>query len=103
MTGETRTLAAWAAGLTLDQVPDDMRGIAIDLLVDQIGIQIGCAHLPWAQAVRDTYRAAGGAGEATSVVYGDKLPVLNTTFINSVFGHSFEYDDANPLIHGHIG
>ncbi|MBK5265306.1 MAG: MmgE/PrpD family protein [Alphaproteobacteria bacterium] len=103
MTGETRTLSAWAAGLTLDQVPDEMRGIAIDLLVDQIGIQIGCAHLPWAQAVRDTYRAAGGAGEATTVCYGDKLPVVNATFINSVFGHSFEYDDANPLIHGHIG
>jgi len=103
MTGETRTLATWAAGLRLDQVPDDMRGIAIDLLVDQIGIQIGCSHLPWAQAVRDTYRAAGGAGEATTVRYGDKLPVVNTTFINSVFGHSFEYDDANPLIHGHIG
>lgn len=103
MTGETRTLAGWAAGLTLNQVPDDMRGIAIDLLVDQIGIQIGCADLPWAQAVRDTYRAAGGAAEATTVRYGDKLPVINATFINSVFGHSFEYDDANPLIHGHIG
>ena len=103
MAEETRSLAAWAASLTLDQVPADMRAIAVDLLVDQIGIQIGCSHLPWAQAVRDTYRSAGGEAEATTVRYGDRLPVASVTFINSVFGHSFEYDDANPLIHGHIG
>ncbi len=103
MTGETRTLASWADALTLEQVPDDKRNIAIDLLVDQIGIQIGCANLPWGEGVRAAYKASGGAGEASTVVHGDKLPVFNATFINSVFGHSFEYDDANPLIHGHIG
>lgn len=103
MAGETRALAAFAAELKLEQVPDEMRGIAIDLLVDQIGIQIGCSHLPWAQSARDTYKAAGGAEEATVVRYGDRLPVAAAAFINSVFGHSFEYDDANPLIHGHIG
>jgi len=103
MTGETRTLAAFAAELQLEQVPNSIRGIAIDLLVDQLGIQIGCAHLPWAQAVRETYKQARGAEEATVVRYGDKLPVTSAAFINSTFGHSFEFDDANPLIHGHIG
>src|ERR1700693_2921220 len=103
MAGETRTLAGFASALTLDQVPDRIRLIAIDLLVDQLGIQIGCAHLPWAHAVRETYRASGGAAEATVVRYGDRLPIISAAFINSTFGHSFEYDDANPLIHGHIG
>ncbi|MDB5582424.1 MAG: Immune-responsive protein 1 [Bradyrhizobium sp.] len=103
MAGETRALSAFAADLTLEQVPDDVRGIATDLLVDQLGIQIGCSHLPWAQSARETYKAPGGVGEATVVRYGDKLPVAAAAFINSVFGHSFEYDDANPLIHGHIG
>jgi 2-methylcitrate dehydratase PrpD len=103
MAGETRKLSEFAAKLTLDQVPDHIRLIAIDLLVDQLGIQIGCAHLPWAQAVRDTYRASGGTPEATVVRYGDRLPITSAAFINSTFGHSFEYDDANPLIHGHIG
>ena len=103
MTGETRSLCAFAGDLTLGQVPDRVRLVAIDLLVDQVGIQIGCSHLPWAQAVRETYRASGGAAEATVVRYGDRLPITSTAFINSTFGHSFEYDDANPLIHGHIG
>ncbi len=103
MVGETRQLAAFADDLTLEAVPDEFRGIAIDLLVDQLGIQIGCSHLPWARAVFDTYKRAGGLGEATVVRYGDKLPIVSAAFINSVFGHSFEYDDANPLIHGHIG
>jgi len=103
MANETRELSAFAADLTLEQVPDSVRNIAIDLLVDQLGIQIGCSHLPWAQSAYETYKRAGGLGEASVVRYGDKLPIVSATFINSVFGHSFEYDDANPLIHGHIG
>jgi 2-methylcitrate dehydratase PrpD len=103
MTGETHTLTNFAVELTLDKVPVPIIGIATDLLVDQIGIQIGCSHLPWARAVYETYRRPKGAGEATVVRYGDKLPATAAAFINSTFGHSFEYDDANPLIHGHIG
>jgi 2-methylcitrate dehydratase PrpD len=103
MAGETRILSGFAAELALEQVPEHIQGIAIDLLVDQLGIQIGCGHLPWAQAVRNTYKAMGGVAEATVVRYGDRLPITSAAFINSTFGHSFEYDDANPLIHGHIG
>jgi 2-methylcitrate dehydratase PrpD len=103
MTDETRSLATFASNLTAAGIPDNIRGIAIDLLVDQIGVQIGCTHLPWAQNVRDTYRQTGGTPEATVVGYGDRLPVLAAAFINSTFGHSFEFDDANPLVHGHLG
>jgi len=103
MSGETRALAKFASELRLSDVPAGIKSIAVDLLVDQVGIQIGCAHLPWAQSVRKAYTQAAGKPEATVVRYGDRLPVLSAAFINSTFGHSFEYDDANPLIHGHIG
>jgi 2-methylcitrate dehydratase PrpD len=103
MTDETRTLAKYAAGLSYNDIPPSIRTHAIDLLVDQIGVQLGCSELPWAQQVRTTYRQPGGAAEATVVRYGDRLPIGATVFINSVFGHSFEYDDANPLCHGHPG
>lgn len=103
MADETRTLAKYAAGLSYEDIPTAIRARAIDLLVDQIGVQLGCSELPWAQQVRATYRRPGGTGEATVVRYGDRLPIAATAFINSVFGHSFEYDDANPLSHGHLG
>ena len=103
MADETRELAKFVAGLTFGHIPDHVRARATDILVDQIGCQIGCSALPWAMQVRDMYKRSGGTPEATVVRYGDRLPITSVAFINSTFGHSFEFDDANPLIHGHPG
>jgi len=100
---ETRQLAEFAAGFTYEQIPADVRTRAVDILIDQLGVEIGCSQLPWAKQVREVYRQIGGVPEATVVRYGDRLPIASAAFINSTFGHSFEYDDANPLIHGHPG
>lgn len=103
MADETLTLAKFAAEMQYKDIPEDIRNRATNLLIDQIGVQLGCSELPWAQQVRATYSANGGNPEATVVRYGERLPIINAAFINSVFGHSFEYDDANPLSHGHLG
>src|SRR4051812_23567382 len=80
---ETRVLAKFAAALSYADVPEKVRQQAIDLLVDQIGVQIGCSGMPWAKQVWQTYRAPGGKGEASVVRYGDRLPVGAAAFINS--------------------
>ena len=103
MADETRVLARYAAELTLDQVPTKVRTLAIDNLVDQIGCQVGGSKYPWAVQVYDTFKSTGGVAEATVVRYGDKLPIAAAAFINSTFGHAFEYDDANPFFQGHPG
>lgn len=100
---ETRVLARYAADMRYEDIPEAVRNSAVDLLIDQVGVQIGCAELPWAQQVRSHWGRPGGAPEASVVRYGDRLPVMTAAFINAVFGHSFEYDDANPLVHGHLG
>ena len=86
MADETRQLAEFAASLTHGQIPSAIRARAIDILVDQIGVEIGCSDLPWARQVRESCRCAGGAAEATVVRYGDRLPVATAAFINSTFG-----------------
>src|SRR4051812_6804928 len=96
MAHETRALAKFAAELRYEDIPAHVVTRALDVLVDQIGSELGCSHLPWAKQVRDVYRRVGGVPEATVVRYGDSLPVTAAAFINSTFGHSFEYDDGNP-------
>src|SRR5208337_437183 len=103
MSDETRQLARFAASLTSEQIPHHVRARAIDILIDQLGVELGCSHLPWAKQVRETCRRAGGTAEATVIRYGDRLPLAAAAFVNSTFGHSFEFDDANPLRHGHPG
>ena len=60
MKDETRELAHFAANLNLEQIPAHVRVRAVDVLVDQLGVEIGCSELPWAKQVRDTYRRSGG-------------------------------------------
>ncbi len=103
MADETRQLAKFLAELTYEQIPARVRTRAIHLMIDQLGVQIGCSEMPWAKNIRTVYSRSGGKPEATVVRYGDRLPVDAAAFINSTFGHSFEYDDANTLSHGHAG
>jgi len=103
MADETRVLANYAAQFSYDQIPDRVRARAIDNIIDQLGCQIGCSNLPWARQVRDVYSRSGGTPEATVVNYGERLPLAVAAFINSTFGHSFEYDDVNPTSLGHPG
>ena len=103
MAEETRQLAQFAANFTYEQISAPVRSWALDILVDQIGCEIGCSDLPWTKQVRDTYRRIGGTPEATVVRFGDRLPVGSAAFINSTFGQAFEYDDLNPLVRGHPG
>ena len=103
MADETRTLAKFVADFKIEDAPEKIRNRMIDLLVDQIGVEIGCSHLPWARQVRSMYTNLGGKPEATVLGYGDRLPLTSVAFVNGTFGHSFEYDDANPLVHGHPG
>ena len=39
----------------------------------------------------------------TLEIFGDPLPAAAAAFVNSTFGHSFEYDDRNPLFNAHPG
>jgi 2-methylcitrate dehydratase PrpD len=103
MSDETRALARFAATITRERIPPRVQSIARDLLVDQIGCQIGCAELPWGRQVRTVFSRWGGTPEATVVRFGDRLPMASAAFVNSTFGQSFEYDDVNAKSSGHPG
>jgi 2-methylcitrate dehydratase PrpD len=103
MANETRQLAAFARDLGHDDIPAHVRALAIDILVDQIGCQFGGGDLPWSKQVLETCSRPGGAPEATVIRYGHRLPLAAASFINSTFGHAFEYDDGNPFFQGHPG
>src|SRR3954465_4943636 len=99
MSDETRQLTKFVSGLQYEQIPPRVRTKALHLIIDQLGIQIGCSDMPWAKHIRAVFSRPGGAAEATVVRYGDRLPLGAAAFINSTFGHSFEYDDANSISH----
>jgi len=100
---ETRTLAHYAHTLKLADVPRAAVDKAIDLLIDQIGIQIACATLPWSKNITRMVESLGGDNHSTVAYYGFRTSPDNAAFLNSSYGHGFEMDDTHLRVVNHPG
>ncbi|MGY1806994.1 MmgE/PrpD family protein [Blastococcus sp. SYSU D00669] len=100
---ETRTLAGFAHGLRLADVPDTTRHLAKRAVLDQVGCQIGCAHLPWSQQVLRTTLDLGSSGPCLVMATGHRLRPDDAAFVNSSFGAANEIDDAHTGVRTHPG
>ncbi|GAB3150392.1 MmgE/PrpD family protein [Amycolatopsis stemonae] len=89
--------------LTYDAIPADALAGARRLLQDQLALQVGCAALPWSQAILDVTRAAHVPGRAHVTASGDAMSAADAAFVNATFGHGFEYDDAHRASSSHPG
>ena len=103
MANYSERLAAFVAGLSLDQVPGDVVRYAKLLVLDQLGCQIAFATRPWSARYRTGVLAMGAAQGATVVYYGDKVTVSDAAFLNSAFGHGDEFDDTHIKSPTHPG
>jgi len=64
-------------------VPDSILEKTGELVVDQVGLQVGCADLPWSRAVHDYVVSFGARGPATVVAYGTEAHPEHAAFANA--------------------
>ena len=63
MSSAVERAAHWAARLTLDDIPDDVRKVARDCFIDTLGVALAGAARPVTGKVRAVAEAQYGAGE----------------------------------------
>ena len=91
---ESRQLANFVSELKYENLPPKVIAKAKDLVLDQVGIMMACATLPWSKSIFDYVCDWGGCKEESTVAYyGYRTKVENVVFANSSFGHGFEIDD----------
>lgn len=90
----TRELARYVVGLGYDDLPPETVAAAKDAVLDQFGIMLRGATLPWVRPIHDLAAATGGRGDGTVVGLGTRLPVADAAMVNAGFGHSCEFDDS---------
>ena len=100
---ETRTLADWAAGLKLQDVPPKVRDYAKRFILDNFGCQIAGAVLPWSKTYYDVMKATRSGTHATVAYFGDKMAPDDAAFLNSTFNHANETDDTHLKSPTHPG
>ena len=62
-------------------------------LYDSVGCAYGGYHTKDVRILREIYTGMGGKEEATLIGFGDKLPAVNATLVNSLMVRALDYND----------
>ena len=100
-TDVTQRLADYASGLTLKDIPEDVRAIAKQCLLDWLGVTLAGAQEPLTQKLLDYARAEGCGDHATLIGLDGRGSVSQAALINGSAGHALDYDDVLKLLRGH--
>ena len=97
----TRTLAEQASAVTYDALPEPVRALARQCVLDYYGVALAGADDPLAKILLDELAEAGGATQASIIGHKARLPALSAALVNGAIGHALDYDDVNLAMPGH--
>src|SRR5438874_6299714 len=97
----TQTLAAQASAVTYEALPEPVRELARQCVLDYYGVALAGADDPLATILVDELAEAGGAAQASVIGHNARLPALSAALVNGTAGHALDYDDVNMAMPGH--
>lgn len=101
VTNLTRALADRASRLSYDALPEPVREVARQCVLDYYGVALAGADDPLAAILLDELSEAGGAAQASVIGHETKIPALSAALVNGAIGHALDYDDVNLAMPGH--
>jgi 2-methylcitrate dehydratase PrpD len=97
----TRTLAEQAAAVSFEALPEAVRALARQCVLDYYGVALAGADDPLVAILLDEVSEAGGAAQAGVIGHKARLPMLAAALVNGAIGHALDYDDVNLAMPGH--
>ncbi|MFQ6610855.1 MAG: MmgE/PrpD family protein [Fidelibacterota bacterium] len=89
----SRQIAEFALHLKYEDLPDEVIYEVKRYLYDSIGCAFGGYHTQDVNILRDIYSPMGGKPEATLIGFGDKIPAVNATLVNSLMVRALDFND----------
>ncbi len=89
----SRQIADFATGLRYRDLPGDVVNEVKRYLYDSVGCAYGGYHTKDVGILRDIYTEMGGKAEATVIGFGDKMPAVNATLVNSLMIRALDFND----------
>ena len=99
--GLTRDLAARASAVSYDTLPENVRALARQCVLDYYGVALAGADDPLVAILLDELAEAGGNPQASLIGHSSLLPALSAALVNGAMGHALDYDDVNLAMPGH--
>jgi len=92
-TSIARQIAEFAVGLKYSDLPEDVIHEVKRHVYDSIGCAYGGYRTRDVGIIRDIYGEMGGAGQATVIGYGDRIPAVNASLVNSLMIRALDFND----------
>jgi 2-methylcitrate dehydratase len=89
----SRQIAEFAVKLKYENLPGDVVQEVKRFLYDSVGCAYGGYHTKDVNILRDIYMEMGGKEEATLLAFGDKMPAVNATLVNSLMIRALDFND----------
>jgi aconitate decarboxylase len=99
----TPALGAWASGLLLDTVPQDVVTHLKTCLLDSLGCGLFGATQPWGAIASDVAVAMSRGGTSSLFARAEKVSAGDAALANGTAIHGFELDDAHVSSSLHPG
>ncbi|MBU8933344.1 MAG: MmgE/PrpD family protein [candidate division Zixibacteria bacterium] len=89
----SQRIAEFAVGLKYEDLPAEVVNEVKRYLYDSIGCSYGGYHTKDVNILRGIYTGMGGTEEATLLGFGDKMPAVNATLVNSLMIRALDFND----------
>ena len=89
----SRQISEFAIKIKYEDLPKEVVNEVKRYLYDSIGCAYGGYHTKDVKIIYDIYTGMAGKREATVIGFGDKLPAVNTTLINSLMIRALDFND----------
>jgi 2-methylcitrate dehydratase PrpD len=99
--GLTQVLAEQARSLTFADLPDDVRALARQCVLDYVACTLAGSKEDLTGILLAEMQEAGGAPLATVIGHSARLPVLSAALVNGAASHALDFDDVNLSMTGH--
>ncbi len=99
--GLTRALAEQARTLSYADLPDDVRTLARQCVLDYVACTLAGAKEELAEILLAEMAEQGGGPIATVIGHAERLPVLSAALVNGAASHALDFDDVNLSMSGH--
>ncbi len=89
----SRQISEFAVNLKYKDLPEEVINEVKRYLYDSIGCAFGGYHTKDVKILRDIYKKMRGSKEATIIGFGDKLPAVNVSLVNSLMIRALDFND----------
>jgi 2-methylcitrate dehydratase PrpD len=97
----TELLANRALAIQFDQLPEEIKNLASQCILDWIGVTLAGSKEPLMEILVAEMGEQGGNPDAAIIGHALRLPTLTAALLNGTASHALDYDDVNMSMSGH--